>query len=108
MGYDILFYKLKGDKVEWDESGVPEAFSNRYADRAAWQFAMLDVPHDSRETCGHADGQHYFCYDPAAWRPTDFVAFRALLKERGLWKKPFRCMTKWLERHPDVYLSFSN
>jgi hypothetical protein len=108
MGYDILFYKLKGEKVEWDESDVPESFSRRFADRAAWHFAMLDVAHDSKDTCD-CGGKHYYgCSDPAAWRPTDFAAFREKLKAEGLWKKPFRCMTRWLEQHPDVYLSFSN
>jgi hypothetical protein len=109
MGYDLLFYKLKDGKMVWDdEEGVPEAFSLRFADRSRWHFAMLDVPHDYKETCGCVSKHSYGCADPAAWRPTDFAAFREKLKAEGLWHKPFRCMTRWLERHPEVYVSFSN
>lgn len=100
MGYDILFVKKFPDgELDYKERDVPEVFTNRFADREDWHFAMLDVDYEMIDNDFSS---------PGAWRPTNFVAFRALLKERDLWRKPFRCMTRWLERHPDIYLSFNN
>lgn len=119
MGYDLLFYKMSGGDLNFDESDVPEDFSHRYEGRQQWLSLMWDLPHDSKQTCNcdlSVDGKHhYFCADPSATRPKDFAAFRRKIRDAGLdspdWgdgRAIFSEMTDWLEAHPEIYVSFSN